>query len=360
MIGVILAGGSGTRFWPLSRRRRPKQLVDLWGDAPMITHALERLELFEEDVVSYVVLGQHLLEPTRETLPKLDDEHFIVEPCPRNTGPAIALAAAYVEHRHGDEPFGVFPADHFVGGSERFRDCLELAASRARDGVIVTMGIAPTRPETGYGYIQFDDTRDAKGKAHPIQSFPVESFKEKPSRRVAETYLEKGGYAWNSGMFVMTPSTLFDEMQRQIPDMADKMRTIRAAIGTDEEREVIEETFSEIQSISIDYGIMEGAKSVEVIPATFEWSDVGHWASVDEVHPTDDRGNVAAGDTMLIDTTDSVIYSEGTDRFIATIGLDNLVVVDTPDAMLVMPKNRAQEVREVVRRLKERGRDDVL
>jgi mannose-1-phosphate guanylyltransferase len=356
MIGVILAGGSGTRFWPMSRRDRPKQLVELWGDAPMIQHALDRLDVVEQDdVPTFVVLGEHLLDVTSRALGSLDDDQFIVEPCPRNTGPAIALAAAYVENRFGDEPFGVFPADHFVGGHDRFRECLALAESRARDGVIVTMGIEPTRPETGYGYIQYENSGD-----DGLSSYPVSSFKEKPSRRVAERYLDEGGYAWNSGMFVMTPSKLFDEMQRQLPDMADKMREIRGAIGTDEERAVIDEVFSSVQSVSIDYGIMEGADDVEVIPATFEWSDVGHWASIEEVCEPDARGNVSRGDTMLIDTTNSVVYSADTDRFIATIGLDEYVVVDTPDAMLVMPKKRAQDVREVVRRLEERGRDDVL
>ena len=356
MIGVILAGGSGTRFWPMSRRQRPKQLVELWGDAPMIQHAIDRLDVVEQDELpTFVVLGEHLVDVTKQALPALGEDQFIVEPCPRNTGPAIALAAAYVAERYGDEPFGVFPADHFVGGHDRFRDCLELAESRARDGVIVTMGIEPTHPETGYGYIQYEQTR-----ADGLQSYPVSSFKEKPSRRVAERYLDEGGYAWNSGMFVMTPSKLFEEMQRQLPEMADKVREIRAAIGTDDEREVIGELFASLQSVSIDYGIMEGAEDVEVIPATFQWSDVGHWASVEDVCDVDDRGNVDRGDTMLVDTTNSVVYSAGTDRFIATIGLDEMVVVDTPDAMLVMPKDRAQDVREVVRRLEERGRDDVL
>jgi mannose-1-phosphate guanylyltransferase len=356
MIGVILAGGSGTRFWPMSRRNRPKQLVELWGDAPMIQHALDRLDVVEQDEVpTFIVLGEHLLEVTKDALPSLDGDHFIVEPCARNTGPAIALAAAHIEARYGDQPFGVFPADHFVGGLNRFRDCLEVAESRARDGIIVTMGIEPTRPETGYGYIKYEATRE-----DGIQSHPVDAFKEKPSLRVAERYLEEGGYAWNSGMFVMTPSKLFDEMQRQLPEMADKMREIRAAIGSDDEAQVIDEVFNAIQSVSIDYGIMEGAEDVEVIPATFEWSDVGHWASVEEVCGTSASGNVERGDTMLVDTTNSVIYSAGTERFIATIGLDEMVVVDTPDAVLVMPKDRAQDVREVVRRLDERGRNDLL
>lgn len=357
MIGVILAGGSGTRFWPLSRRQRPKQLVELWGGAPMIEHTLRRLEsAIGADQPTLVVLGEALLDATRAALPSLPAQRFIVEPCPRNTLPAIALAAAFVAHHHGDVPFGVFPADHHVGDFDRFQACLSLAEERARSGAIVTMGIKPTHPETGYGYIQYQGR-----SADELRAFPVASFKEKPSLKTAEAYLEAGNFAWNSGIFVMKPSTLFAELGRQRPDMARSFDAIRHAIGSDREHAVIDAEFGQMRSISIDYGIMEQADTVEVIPATFSWSDVGHWDSVDQVCPTCAHGNVTRGDTLLIDTRDSIVLQTGPrPRMVATLGLSSMVVVDTGDAVLVMPRDRAQDVRDVVKRLDELGRDDLL
>lgn len=356
MIGVILAGGSGTRFWPLSRKQRPKQLVSLWDDTPMIEATQQRLEGVSSRDKTFVVLGEHLVDATRQVLP---DTQFIVEPCPRNTAPAIGLAAVYALERFGDEPMGVFPADHYIGGIDDFQRCLELAEDKANAGHIVTLGIDPTRPETGYGYIHYEDDADEPSSDRP-QVRPVVEFVEKPSRSVAEEYLASGDYAWNSGMFIFKPSTLLAEMERQLPEMYEAMAEIRAAIGTDREREVIDEQFNAVQSISIDYGVMEGADDVVVIPATFRWSDVGHWAAVDEVRETDENGNVVDADALLLDVADSVIYSEGGDRLIAAAGLDGMVVVDTPDALLVVPKKRAQDVKKIVQALQERERDDVL
>lgn len=354
MISVILAGGAGTRFWPLSRRDRPKQLVELWDDTPMIRATVERLERVSAPDQMYVVLGEHLLEATRAVI---DEPQFIVEPCARNTAPAIGLAAARAQATFGDEPIGIFPADHYIGGLDAFERCLALADEEARDGAIVTLGVRPTRPETGYGYIRFEG--GAPGE-HEVAARPVDEFVEKPSRERALAYLESGEYAWNSGMFVFTPSTLFDEMERQLPPMHEAMMAIREAIGTDRERQVIEARFAELESISIDYGIMEGAERVRVIPATFAWSDVGHWAALDQVRPTDAAGNVVEADAHLLEVSDSVVFSEDRDRLIAACGLDGMVVVDTPDALLVVPKERAQDVKRIVKELKSAGREDKL
>lgn len=354
MITTILAGGSGTRFWPLSRKQRPKQLVRLWQDTPMITATVDRLGGVSSRDKTFVVLGEHLVEPTRAVL---DDVEFIVEPCARNTAPAIGLAAVYALERFGDEPMGVFPADHFIGGIEKFEMCLRVAEAKAKDGHIVTLGVEPDRPETGYGYIH----HEAPSGAHHIASaLPVLEFVEKPSLEVAEEYLDSGDYVWNSGMFIFKPSTLLAEMERQLPDMYEAMMAIKEAIGTDREQEVVAERFARVQNISIDYGIMENAEDVVVIPAAFDWSDVGHWAAVDEVRDTDDNGNVVEGDAILFDVKDSVVYSEDSDRLVAVCGVSDLVVVDTPDALLVIPKDRAQDVKAIVEQLIRTGRDELL
>lgn len=354
MIGVILAGGSGTRFWPLSRKQRPKQLISLWDNTPMIESTLKRLDEISPRSKTFVVLGEHLVDATREAL---EDVEFVVEPCARNTAPAIGLAAVYALERFGDEPMGVFPADHFIGDIHKFRMCLNLAEAKADQGHIVTLGIEPTRPETGYGYIHYEKPT---GGHHRISPNDVIEFVEKPSRSVAEEYLESGDYVWNSGMFIFKPSTLLAEMERQLPEMYKAMMTIREAIGTDREREVIDEEFNKVESISVDYGIMEGAQNVVVIPANFNWSDVGHWAAVDEVRDTDGNGNVVEADTVLRDVKNSVIYSEGTDRLIAACGVEDMVIVDTPDALLVIPKDRAQDVKKIVEQLEKTGRDELL
>jgi mannose-1-phosphate guanylyltransferase len=320
----------------------------------MIASTLTRLERVGARDKTFVVLGEHLVDSTREVLP---DAEFIVEPAAKNTAPAIGLAAVYALERFGDEPMGVFPADHFIGGIHKFRMCLNLAMAKAEDGHIVTLGVEPDRPETGYGYIHYELPA---GGHHQTSARKVLEFVEKPTREVAEEYVESGEYVWNSGMFVFKPSTLLSEMERQLPEMYEAMVIIREAIGSDKEQEVIKEQFSKLESISIDYGIMEGANDVVVIPAAFDWSDVGHWAAVDEVRDTDSKDNVVDADALLIDVKDSVIYSEGTDRLIAACGVEGMVIVDTPDALLVIPKERAQDVKEIVEQLKATGRDDLL
>lgn len=361
MLAFILAGGSGTRFWPLSRGDRPKQLVRLWGEETMIEATASRLKPHVGDDGVFVVCGSDLVEPIDREL-EIGGEHFVVEPAARNTLPAIALAALEVMDRSDDEPFGIFPADHFIGDTDAFRSCLAEAEAAARDGHIATIGIGPTRPETGYGYIHFEGDDDAAlgATAGGPSPRPVRAFVEKPDREVAERYLRSGDYLWNAGMFVMTPSTLFEEMERQLPEMYEAMMELKAAYGSEDYPELLAETFEELQSISIDYGIMENAEDVVVVPANFRWSDVGHWGALEEVRPTDPEGNVVDADALLDNVSESVIFSEGTGRLIAGIDLDDMVVVDTDDAVLVMPKSSAQKVRDVVDRLRDEERDDVL
>lgn len=360
MNNIILAGGSGTRFWPLSRRERPKQLVELWGDQTMIEATADRLRTAAPEGRVVVVCGDHLLDPTREALEGMPEIDFLVEPRPKNTLPAIALAAVDVLQTDGDEPTGVFPADHYIGDLDAFSACLTAAEREARDGHIVTMGIEPTRPETGYGYIHFDDETATTDEPGQLAAHPVEAFVEKPNREVAERYLRSGDYLWNSGMFCFKPSVLLEEIERQLPEMFEQIERLRGAWGDDDWASVVDEAFAEMASISIDYGVMENAREVVVVPATFAWSDVGHWAAVDEVRETDGDGNVVEADAELIDTRDSVVYTEDGDRLVAGIDLESMIVVDTEDALLVVPKSSAQKVRDLVERLEDGGRDDLL
>ncbi len=271
----------------------------------------------------------------------------MVEPAKRNTAPAVALGTARAEAHSGDEVVGFFPADHFVGDEVRFQECLRFATRRAEAGAILTVGIPPTRPETGYGYIECGDEL-AGDRA--LQSRAVRAFVEKPDKARALAYLQAGNFLWNGGIFLFRPSTLWREIQRQRPALWEHVAKIRDALAggaTTDSPEVVR-AFSQMESISIDYAVMEGAEHVEVIPATFRWSDVGHWGALDEVLDCDDDGNVVHARARLRDVKRCILYSRGTGRAVAAIGLEDMVVVDTPDALLVLPKSRAQEVRELV------------
>lgn len=360
MIPIILAGGSGTRFWPLSRRSEPKQLLSILGDGrTMIQATLERLTpLAQGDNPVQIVCSAALLEPTKNALFSDQQVEFIVEPAPRNTAPAIALAAAKAEIQFGDEPLAIFPADHFIANQEGFESCLRFASERAAAApAIITLGIPPTRPETGYGYIRCK-TAFSLSQQTP-SSFPVDAFVEKPDRERALRYLQEGRFLWNSGIFVFRPSTLWAEFQRQDPGGWAAIDALRRAVQEDNQA-AIEQAFQAINPTSIDYAVMEGAAQVEVIPALFQWSDVGHWDSLGEVLPADSAGNVVQANALVEDSTGCVIIARDSERLIAALGLEDLVIVDTKDALLVLPRSKAQEVRRIVDLLKAQDRTDLL
>ena len=362
MIPIILAGGSGTRFWPLSRQEEPKQLLSLFGDnRSMIASTVERVErLCAPDQRVQVVCRAELVEPTAATLSEEMSVEFVVEPSARDTAPAIALAAAYAEQRYGDEPLAFFPADHFIGGQTAFEECLQFAEERARkQEAIITLGIPPTRPETGYGYIECE--RPVADQGRTLFAEPVKAFVEKPNKNKALQYLKEGRYLWNAGIFVFRPSTLWAELRRQHPAFGARVDEIRAALKeetTDEAR--VTAAFEALEKISIDYAVMEGARQVEVIPALFRWSDVGHWAALDEVLSNDDDGNIVEADVLLDNVRNCVLFSQGTDRLIAASNIENLVIVDTPDALLVVPRSKAQSVKDLVEKLRLNARGELL
>lgn len=354
MIATILAGGSGTRFWPLSRQDHPKQLLNLWGERAMIGETAERLAGYTSRDKILVISGPHLADAIRDALPEIAANNHVIEPEPRNTAPAIALAAAFSDHRFGDEVMGIFPSDHYIGRAKAFYRALKCAEAAASEGGIVTLGITPTRPETGYGYIHCATIPD-----EDLQALVVANFVEKPDMKTALSYLASGDYLWNSGMFFFRPSVLFAEIKAHLPNLHTHIQAIREALGTPAQDEAIKTHFAQMEKISIDYGVMEKARDVKVVPANFAWSDVGHWAAISEVKPSDEANNVIMGKAITHDTFETVIYNT-TDRVIAVSGLDNIVIVDTPDALLVLPKERAQDVRILVEKLRKMGHDDVL
>jgi mannose-1-phosphate guanylyltransferase/mannose-6-phosphate isomerase len=360
LYAIILAGGSGTRFWPLSRELLPKQLLHIVGDRSMLAHTLDRAAaLVSEDRIRIVTTRQQAAEIRRE-LQNLGREKVgvIQEPAGRNTAAAIGLAAVHVLAQDPEGVLAVFPADHHIREPERFTEILRAGQRLAGHGWLVTLGIRPTKPETGYGYIQRG--RPALTEPRPgigEEAYVVARFAEKPDRNTAEAYLKSGEFTWNAGIFVWSVKRFLQEMQSHMPDHHAGLGRI-AALLPDAARNAgrIDEIYNLLESISVDYGILEKSDRVAVIPADMGWSDVGSWESLREILPRDSDGNVIQGDTITHDTKNSLVRSG--DRLVATLGLDGIVVVETSDAVLVCPEGRSQEVKVFAERLQRENRPE--
>lgn len=359
---VIMAGGAGERFWPLSRLRKPKQLLRLTSASlTMIEEAIERISPLVPKERILVITSEVLREAIVTAVPSLPAENIIAEPAKRNTAPCLALAAAVIRQREhaadkhaapadqsGDALMAVLAADHFIGDADAFRaDVSKALAYAEANDALVTMGIPPTRPETGYGYIQI--LRDARNDdRHAIHR--VEQFREKPSQELAREFLASGNYLWNSGMFFWRVSVLESAMKLSLPDVGN-------AVALLPDKTV----FTSLPDISIDFGVMERAKNVAVVPASFPWDDVGSWDSLDRMQTHDSFDNVVQGNVEMIDTAGSIICNANTrEHIVATLGLDDIVVVSTDDATLVCSKDRAQDVKQIVTALRSKGLTDVL
>jgi mannose-1-phosphate guanylyltransferase len=292
-------------------------------------------------------------------LPKLPEQNFIVEPCARNTAPCVGLAALHVARKDPRGVIVMLPADHHISRPAAFRDALASAADLAQRGSVATIGIKPSRPETGYGYLKIGPRLAARGRKGKGAAHKVERFVEKPDVVTAARYLTDGGYLWNSGIFAFRADVILDEIRRAMPVLGEQLDAIDAAFGTPAYKKTLARVFPECPSISIDYGVMEKSKRIAVVPADFGWSDVGSFAALPDVKPTDRLGNVAEGDAVVVDAHNTVVLAKG-GRPVAVVGIDDVVVVDAGDAVLVCRRDRAQDVRQAVEELSRRGRDEVL
>lgn len=356
MFAVIMAGGKGTRFWPRSRERTPKHLLDILGERTILRETVDRIRPLVPAERTLVVTGRsHAAEVIRQ-LPEIPPANILIEPVGRNTAPCIGLAAVHIASRVGDGVMLVLPSDHRIGDDAAFRRVLLAAAGEAgRGNSLVTIGIRPTGPETGYGYIEQGELAATSGTDG---IYRVRSIREKPPREVAERYLAQGGFSWNSGMFVWKASAILGAIERFIPDLHQGLTRIREAVATEREEAVVTETYAGLQAISIDYGVMEKAGEVLVIPGEFGWSDLGSWDALWEVSPKDADGNAVRGEFIAVDAAGSLVHSPG--KLVALVGVRDLLVVETQDALLVCRRGRSQDVRQVVEELERRGRKDVL
>jgi len=356
MLALIMAGGSGTRFWPRSRTSKPKQLLNIHGESTMIQQTVNRLLPIIPPEGIYVVSTLPQIEEIKQQLPQIHHSNILVEPIGKNTAPCIGLGALFMQHNANDEVMVVLPADHLIQDEDEFRKKLLCAETIAKkDGALITLGIKPTKPATGYGYIQH--TTEDIG-VEDILAYKVKTFAEKPNYATACRFLESGDFLWNSGIFVWKISSILHEMKELMPEMWDGLEEIRKALGTPEQDEVIERVYRQIRNISIDYGIMEQAGDVVVLPSSFGWNDVGSWDEVYRLSQKDDDGNSADAKHILLDSSNCLIDVQ--DKIVAAIGLENFVVVDTGDALLICPRDKAQQVKEVVDLLKERDESSLL
>lgn len=351
---LIMAGGRGERFWPRSRKSLPKQFLSLTDDAKtMIQMTVERILpiVSMEDI--YVATNQDYKELVREQLPDLPAENILCEPIGRNTAPCIGLGAVHIAKKYEDALMIVLPSDHLVKYNHLFLNTLEDACKVAKDGRnLVTIGITPSYPETGYGYIKFNT--NIKNE----RSYTVDRFVEKPTLELAKEYLSSEEYLWNSGMFVWKVSSILNNLERFMPETYDGLLRIKDSIATIEYNSILEKEFIDFPSQSIDYGIMEKADNIYILPGSFGWDDVGSWLAVERIKKTNECGNVVSGNIITIDTNNCII--EGSRKLIATVGLEDLIIVDTEDATLICDKSHAGSIRKVLENLKICNRNEYI
>jgi mannose-1-phosphate guanylyltransferase len=355
---IILAGGGGTRLWPISRKKHPKHVLPLLGKRTLFQSSLDRLDGFIPAERILVVTAAGQAEELKRQAPQLAKANFLIEPQPRGTASAIGLAAAVLKKHDPEAAMLVLTSDHFIRNTDLFHLVMQVAVQVARKDYLVTLGVTPTFPATGYGYIKRGDALPEKFD-YPV--YRVMQFTEKPDEGKARAMLAGGDHSWNSGMFIWRAGRILDEFAVQMPDLKMALDRIGVAWDTPEQNTVLESEWGRLKAETIDYGIMEHATNVAVLPASgLEWSDVGSWDSLFDVLLPDEEGNVVVNsEHMLLETHDSLIYSAGK-KLVVTIGLDDLIIVDSSDALLVCRRDQAQQVRQVIENLKKSRQEDYL
>lgn len=356
---VIMAGGGGTRLWPISRKEAPKQLLPLLGRETLFQSTVSRLEtLFAPDRI-LVVTVEELAREMQNQVPAIPAENYLIEPAPRGTASVVALAAAVLQKRDPQAVMVMQTADHFIRNRDLFNYLIRAAIEAARDRYLVTLGITPTYPSTGYGYIQQGQALDGNYN-YPV--YAVERFKEKPDEETAQKLLRSGDHSWNSGMFVWRVDTILAEIERQMPALFVAVSKIAAGWGTPGQNDILQENWYDLRSQTIDYGVMENANRVAVLPAGgLGWSDVGSWDSLFEVLLPDMNGNVSINAQHLaLDTHSTLVYAKNDERLVVTIGLDDMVIVDAGDVLLVCKVDQSQKVKDVVEHLKKHYQENYL
>ncbi len=355
LYALIVAGGTGTRLWPRSRRESPKQLLALFSQRTMLQETCDRIMPIIPAEHIFIVTNEGYVTTVREQLPDLPPENILGEPEGHGTAPCIGLGALYIQQRDPTAVMVSLHADHYIEKPERFRQVLLDAAEVARAGYLVTLGIQPNQPETGYGYIQRGGALAAVG-AQPV--YRVAQFLEKPNEATAIQFVQSGEYYWNSGIFAWQISTLWTEYQTYQPALFKQLQSIGKGLGGKRERSTLLRVWKKIKNETIDVGIMEKSQRVAMLPIDVGWSDVGSWATLLDLLPSNQDNNVIVGDHVGVDTGSSLLYSPN--RLIATVGLTDMIVVDTDDAILVCPKSRAQEVKHIVETLKQNHKHKYL
>lgn len=345
---VIMAGGSGTRFWPASTETKPKQFLNLFGQQTMLQNTVERISSLISIEQTWVVTNERYVDLTKEQLPQLPEKNIIAEPVGKNTAPCVGAAAALIANEDEEAVMAVLPADHLIKDAKVFRSTLKKAAQKAKEtNALGTLGIKPRHPETGYGYIEFDET-DSQASA-----YEVEQFREKPDKATAQAFIEAGNFLWNSGMFIWQTKVIKEAFKKHLPDVFEQIEIVQKEAGTASQQQAINEFYYASPSVSIDYGIMEKAEEVFVIPADFGWNDVGDWNAFYELNEKDETGNAVQTNYSVIEDSENNLVLSSSDKMIALAGVDNMAVIETKDAILVCDLDNAQKVKQAVNKIRD-------